>query len=217
MAYITWISLRIFLCTVICQIASYLGPASALTVSLSRKHQSNNYALTLVSFCNDCVDPQEDGSTTFGLQPRHGIKEFEVTGSLVYCVPNSAESRKVLNGHHFNNRIVLVDRGSVGLLDKVEKLANFDAVGIIIADDGRCKDDYSYCGPMAGSAKDGGYAINDDPHRWKYVDIPVILVSVRVADLLRLKMGIRKVNIPRIGMQNITVFHHGEDSYKDEL
>lgn len=190
----------------------------SLTVSLHKKHnQMSDNGLTIVSFCKDCPSPDLEGSVATGLHPKHGIQDFQVIGTLVYCVPNNAESRKVLNAHHFKGRIVLIDRGNVGLLDKIEKIQDSEAVGIIIADDGRCKEDFSYCGPQAGSARDGGFAIHDSEHRWREVEIPVVLVSVRTADILRRTMGTRRVEIPKLGMQNITIFHHGKEQYKDEL
>ena len=188
----------------------------SLTVSLSRKSHLDN-GLTIVSFCQDCPDPRLEGSIAKGLHPKHGIQEFQVVGTLVYCVPNNAESRKILNMHHFKSRIVLIDRGNKGLIEKVEKVLDSDAVAVIIADDGRCKEDFSYCGIQAGSTQDGGFAPSDEISRWRDIDIPVVLVTVRTADILRKTMGIRKVDIPKLGMQNITIFHHGKEQYKDEL
>ena len=191
---------------------------AALTVSMSRR---SNYAsdngLSLVTFCVECEDPFHEGSASKGLHPKHGLQDFRVTGTLIYCVPNNAESRKVLNAHHFKDRIVLINRGNMGLLDKVSKIQDSEAVGIIIADDGRCRDDFSYCGPQAGSAKEGGFAINDDLHRWREIEIPVVLVSMQTAEALRQGMGVRQVQIPKLGYQNITVFHHGKEQYRDEL
>jgi hypothetical protein len=197
-----------------CIVVQYVN--TSLTVELSRKRYVEN-GYTLVTYCVDCPSPHSEGSLARGLHPKHGLQEFHVIGTLVYCVPNNAEGRKVLNAHHFKNRIVLIDRGALGILDKVEKILDSETVGVIIADDGRCREDFSYCGLQAGSIKDGGFAINDDISRWRDVPIPVVLVSVRTADLLRSTMLIRKVYIPKHGMQNITVFHHGKDQYKDEL
>ena len=194
------------------------GTRASLSVSLSRKKgAANGNSLTMITFCIDCPSPQLEGSLAYGLQAKFGLREFAVVGTLVYCVPNNAEARKVFNAHHFRDRIVLVDRGNIGLLDKAVKIQDSEAVGIIIADDGRCRDDFSFCGAQAGSAGDGGYGPYDNENRWKEIDIPVILVTVKTADILRKMMGIRKVNMPRLGMQNITVFHTGADSYKDEL
>ena len=190
----------------------------SLTVSMHKKHnQMSDNGLTIVSFCVDCPSPDMEGSVATGLHPKHGVQDFQVVGTLVYCVPNNAEARKVLNGHHFKGRIVLIDRGNMGLLDKIEKIQDSEAVGIIIADDGRCKEDFSFCGPQAGSAKEGGFAPYDSEHRWREVEVPVVLVTVRTADILRKTMGIRRVEIPRLGMQNITIFHNGKEQYRDEL
>lgn len=199
--------------------ALLLAPASvwsALTVGLSRKSYVEG-GLAVVTFCIDCPSPNSEGTLAKGLHPKHGLQEFQVTGTLVYCVPNNAEGRKFLNAHHFKDRIVLVDRGAMGILEKVEKILDWGAVGVVIADDGRCTEDLSYCGPQAGSVQQGGFAIHDDLHRWRDVPIPVVLVSVKTADILRSTMGIRKVHIPKYGMQNITIFHHGKEQYKDEL
>jgi hypothetical protein len=191
---------------------------SALTVSMSKRsnHASDN-GLTLIAFCVDCDNPFHEGAAAKGLHPKHGLQNFHTIGTLVYCVPNNAEARKVLNAHHFKNRIVLIDRGNMGLLDKVDKIQDSEAVGIIIADDGRCKEDFSYCGPQAGSAREGGFAINDNIQRWRDVEIPVVIVSQRTAELLRLTMGVRTVEIPKLGVQNITIFHHGKEQFRDEL
>lgn len=189
-----------------------------LTVSMSkRSNLASDKGLSLVAFCIDCENPFHEGSAAKGLHPRHGLQDFHVVGSLVYCVPNNAESRKVLNSHHFKDRIVIIDRGNMGLLDKIDKIHDSEAVGIIIADDGRCNEDFSYCGPQAGSAKEGGFAINDNIQRWRDVEIPVVLVSASTAEALRQTMGVRRVQIPKLGFQNITIFHHGKEQYRDEL
>ena len=36
------------------------------------------------------------------------------------------------------------------------------AAGVIIVDDGQCNEDFSRCGPRAGSVKDGGFAPMDE-------------------------------------------------------
>lgn len=191
---------------------------SSLTVSLhKRQNQMSDKGLTIVSFCIDCPSPNLEGAVATGLHPKHGLQDFQVVGTLVYCVPNNAEARKVLNSHHFKGRIVLIDRGNMGLLDKIEKIQDSEAVGIIIADDGRCKEDFTFCGPQAGSAREGGFAIYDNEQRWREVEIPVVMVTVRTADTLRKTMGIRRVEIPKLGMQNLTIFHHGKEQYRDEL
>jgi len=191
---------------------------NALTVSMSkRSNLASDRGLSLVAFCVDCENPFHEGSAANGLHPKHGLQDFHVIGTLVYCVPNNAESRKVLNSHHFKDRIVLIDRGNMGLLDKIDKIQDSEAVGIIIADDGRCREDFSYCGPQAGSAREGGFAVNDNLHRWREVEIPVVLVSTSTAEALRQTMGVRRVEIPKLGFQNITIFHTGKDQHKDEL
>ena len=53
------------------------------------------------------------------LNPKHGIKEYHITGELVYCITNHAEYDVLLNDEQFQDRIVIVERGKVPLLEKI--------------------------------------------------------------------------------------------------
>jgi hypothetical protein len=77
------------------------------------------------------------------------LKEYFVSAEVVYCIPNRAESN-ILNTAHFENRIVIVDRGEISLYEKARKIQEDGAVGILIADDGQCTEEFSFCGPRAG-------------------------------------------------------------------
>jgi hypothetical protein len=134
-----------------------------------------------------------------------------VIGELVYCVPNFAESKRIINKHQFSNRIVLVDRGRLPILEKLQKILLSDAAGVIIADDGRCDDEFTFCGHRAGSAGEGGFSAYDDTALWNDLEIPVMMVSVRTADTLRQMMGFNRVDIPRLGLHNVTTFNDGSD------
>ena len=189
--------------------------ACNLLLSLSSRYFTpESRAVKLISYCVDCPSPAEQGSLAHGLTSKYGVQDFSIVGELVYCVPNFAESPKLLNRHQFVNRIVMVDRGKNTLLDKVIKIQKGDASAIVIADDGRCTNDFRTCGPMSGSASDGGFAANDEVEKWQAISIPVIIVTVETADRMRSMMGIKSVNIPKWGVHNMTILR-GEDG--DEL
>jgi hypothetical protein len=63
-----------------------------------------------------------------GLNAKYGVSDYDITGELVYCVPNLADVA-ILNGYQFANRIVMVNRGGNALIEKVLKAQNEGAVG----------------------------------------------------------------------------------------
>jgi hypothetical protein len=110
-----------------------------VVVAMSSNSTRADNKVRLLSFCLNCPSPRVEGSAAYGLLPRHGLQEFAVEGALVTCLPNSAESKKILNPSQVKGRIVLVDRGRVPLVEKVKKLHKAGALGILVADDGRCR------------------------------------------------------------------------------
>lgn len=195
--------------------ALFLRSNAQLVVNLTSRGADVDGALKWVTFCLGCPNPRSEGSVVPALNARYGVDEYSVTGELVYCVPNFAESAFIVNDHQFTNRIVLVDRGKISLLHKVMKIQDTEALGIIIADDGSCRDDFSYCGPRAGSVREGGFAPFDDEDNWLKIDIPVVMVSLPSAERLRSAMGIKLTYIPGLGHHNISV-HIGEEGRSDD-
>ena len=53
---------------------------------------------------------------------KHSIQDFDVTGELMYTIPNYADKELILNRMDFKDKFVLVDRGKVTLLKKVENI-----------------------------------------------------------------------------------------------
>jgi hypothetical protein len=144
-----------------------------------------------------------------------------MTGELVYCVPNFAESPRIMNENQLRNRIAFADRGMNGLLEKVLKIERTGAVAVIIADDGRCNSGYTFCGPRAGSVADGGFAAFDEEISWRAVTIPVLLVNLETAERLRGMMRMTKVSVLKSGLHNMTLLDNGsgsdgEDDNNDE-
>ena len=112
--------------------------------SRSHHHSDQHSPIKLISYCIDCPSPEQEGSIAYGLLPRYGTKEYLVSGEVIYCIPNMADSPTLINGHHVRDRIAFVDRGGNSLLEKATKLQAAGAIGIIIADDGQCKPFFCY-------------------------------------------------------------------------
>lgn len=187
-----------------------------LIANLNSRSQDQESPLKLISYCIDCPSPEQEGTITQGLLPRYGLKNYFVSAELVYCIPNKADSG-ILNDYQFRGRIVLVDRGEIGILDKVILIQSGGAVGVLIADDGQCNEEFSYCGPRAGSVKDGGFAAHDHvSESWRKIRIPVLLVSFKSAESIRRLMPVKRVLLPRLGYHNITVLRN-PDGTVDEL
>jgi hypothetical protein len=93
----------------------------------------------------------------------------------------------------------------VNLYDKVLAAQAVGALGVVIADDGSCKEDFSFCGVRVGSVDQGGFAPHDSGEVWgAKIHIPVLMVNTVAADRLRNAMSTRKVHVPSLGWQNIS-------------
>ena len=184
----------------------------------SRSHHSDpSSPVKLISYCIDCPSPEHEGSIAFGLLPRHGSHDFLVSGEVIYCVPNFADTPVLINAHQLWNRIAFVDRGGNSLLEKATKLQKAGAIGVIIADDGQCDEQFLHCGVRAGSAPEGGFGAHDHMNEgWKGITIPVLLVTLTTAEQMRRIMPIEKIQIRGRGQQNISVVI-GRDGLREEL
>lgn len=190
--------------------------SSELIVNLTSRPNDRDGPLKWISYCLNCPDPNQEGSLIRGLNAKHGPNDFSVSGELVYCVPNHAEAQTIFNVHHFQDRIVFVDRGKIPMFDKVQKIQRSDAIGVIIADDGSCDEDFRFCKTRTGTVLEGGLAAQDDPERWSSIEIPVLLISESSAERLRKLMNNRNIFVKGVGYQNVTA-HVGEDGHHEEL
>ena len=180
----------------------------------SRSHDPES-PLKLITYCVDCPFPEYEGTVISGLVPRFGLKEYFVSAQLVYCIPNLADS-KIINEDQLNGRIVVVDRGSVSLYEKVLRIQGSGAVGIIIADDGQCNDMFTYCGQKAGSVRDGGFAAHDYfSESWRLIKIPVLLVTSKTAEAIRRLMPVERILLQNMGYHNITILMKSDGSRDD--
>jgi hypothetical protein len=145
-----------------------------------------------------------EGSLGQGLKPKHGQSYPPVTAELVYCLPNLADS-KILNKRHLKGRIVMVDRGSIGILEKAIKIQAEEAVGVLVVDNGQCDAAFISCGVRgSGSATEGGFSSGDSILDWKRVNIPVLLITRQTADILHQLMELKTVDVPRLGPQRVS-------------
>ena len=169
--------------------------------------------LRMISFCQDCPYPDDEGSIAYGILPKYlHLNEYTLTAEAVYCIPNYADYVKIVNGREFSDRIVLVNRGNgITIHDKVLKIQNSGAAGVIVIDDGQCDEQFISCGFRAGSSSEGGIAAHDEISLWKQITIPVILVSHQTGERLKRIMPMKVMEVPRLGLQNITILHeHNE-------
>lgn len=100
----------------------YIPTTADALLSASRNPLKN------VKVCIDCDDPAMAGSYVVAIEAKFGVKNYDVTGELVYCVPNMAEGQ-ILNGYQFPNRIVMVNRGQSSFWEKVSKIQSEGASG----------------------------------------------------------------------------------------
>lgn len=167
--------------------------------------------LKAISFCIDCDSPEHEGSFATALMMKHlhtlrdSYKMKPVTSQVIHTVPNYAEDNKILNNMTIQGKIALVKRGKTTVLDKCLRLQAAGAVGIIVADDGKCNFEFTNCGQRAGSIRDGGFASFDDPNLWKEIRIPVVIVTLETYYRLSDAMLFKEIHIPPYGLQNITM------------
>ena len=97
---------------------------SKVTVNLNSKKVANldKKPIKILSFCNNCPSPHVEGMIVNSLIAKHSIQDFDVTGELMYTIPNYADKELILNRMDFKDKFVLVDRGKVTLLKKVENI-----------------------------------------------------------------------------------------------
>ncbi len=177
----------------------------------SDPYMTNQDSLKAITFCKDCPDPGKEGSIVMALAPKYGIKNYHITGQLIYGIPNYGEVKNMVNKVEFNDRIVIVDRGHVNLIDKAKNIQNNGAAALIIADDGKCDEEFKNCGVRVGSVIEGGFAPYDDQYEWSKIKIPVLLVTKSTSEKFNRQMNIVKVKIPKFGFQNMTILHNPND------
>ena len=168
--------------------------------------------IRMISFCQDCPYPEDEGSIAYGILPKFlPLNEYSMTAEVIYCIPNYADYTKIVNSREFHDRIVLVNRGNrVTIHDKALMIQKSGAIGVIVIDDGQCDEEFISCGFRAGSSNEGGIASYDDPSLWKQITIPVILVTYHTGERMKKIMPMKVIDVPRLGLQNVTIIEHNE-------
>ena len=133
-----------------------LCSADLIVHSSSKNDLAGDNPLKQLYFCMNCPHPQSEGSVVNALIAKYSVRDYDITSQVVYCIPNGAESSKLVNKSQFIDRIVLVDRGKqTTMQEKISRIASVDndggATAILIADDGQCLPDFSFCGKRASS------------------------------------------------------------------
>jgi hypothetical protein len=160
---------------------------STIIINLNSKsnYNSNNLSpLKYLSYCIDCNNPTQQGSLALALTSKHGLQDYFVTGELIQCIPNHADTKKIINKHDMAGRIVLVNRGPNSMQNKMMKFINTEVLGVIIADNGQCDEEFNSCGLRSGSVRDGGIAAFDDAGLWKSFDIPILIVTAKTGKII---------------------------------
>ena len=124
---------------------------------------------------------------------------------MVYAVPNDG-SRPPLNCPELSGTVALLRRGGgVPLVSKILGAQRCGALGVLLVDDGTCRDEgFEDCG-RGGGVKEGGFAGTDEKEAWREVEIPALLVTRASGQRLDNLMTITAVDIPGLGTQYVTI------------
>jgi PA domain len=158
-------------------------------------------AVQHVEFCIGCPDPRLEGSHIRALNALHGLKEFAVTGDIVYAVPNDGSS-PLLNADELAGHIALLDRGTVPLLEKITLAQKAGATAVLIVDNGQCSEDFMQCG-RTGGVPEGGYSYKDSSYQWSKITVPALMVSKSQGDRIKSLMNLRTVTVSGLGVQSV--------------
>lgn len=86
-------------------------------------------------------------------------KHYKVTAEAVWCYPKDG-SEEILHNHQIvRNRIVIVERGGVPLVEKAAAAQHAGALGVVILDNGQCTEGGGFnqmCCPGANKAHGEG-------------------------------------------------------------
>lgn len=177
----------------------------------SRDHKSVKH----LKYCKNCPSAKDEGSMLFALIAKHIPKNFDVTGALVYSLPNHAETNP-LNNFDIKDNIAFVDRGKISIIEKVTTLQRAGAIGVIIADTGECDKDFKSCGSRIGSAGEGGLGAYDFPEVWSHITIPVVIVTKDMSEKLRRLMEVKRRKFPKLGYQLVNVIDDDDEEEEEE-
>jgi len=102
-------------------------------------------------------------------------KLYKVIAETAFAEPYLLQS-VLANPSDIFGKIAVVQRGLVPIVYKVQLLQTAGAVGVIVADDGRCAAYDQACAPGATKADGELWACHDMQDPWLTVKIPVVLI-----------------------------------------
>eukprot|EP00752_Nemacystus_decipiens_P004507 g4115.t1 len=148
------------------------GPAVVLDDRAGKVHVSSNSATS-----------EDIDVWTCHFSPQ----SFRVKAEVVVAQPADALG-ELENGRFVRNRLVVVERGDIPIVHKVLTAQRAGALGVIVADDGRCGNNFGQlC--VHGSDPPVGWAALDMPRPWLEVRVPVVLMLQEDADRLTAAAG----------------------------
>jgi hypothetical protein len=115
----------------------------------------------------------------------HNPGHHDTIAEVVIADPPLAD-KPLVNAHQARHRLLLVDRGGVPILQKVRAAQDAGAIGVLIADSGKCNNTFDQiCVPGADKTRSEGFARFDPAEKWSTVHIPVALIHKADADKIK--------------------------------
>lgn len=173
-------------------------------------------SLKIISFCIDCPSPGSEGSYIIGLNSKFGSQNYNINTDLIIPLPNKVHKKRIYNYNQLKNKIVLVERGEVSIIEKIFLLQKYFVSAILIVNsDDSCGKFFTKCQPKSlGSIFSNGFAPMDDEIQWRKVKVPVLLINFEDGEKLKKVLNVKEIFIKGIGLQNTTTLY---DDEHDEL
>ncbi len=178
-------------------------------VSMRSQSFSNRpVGIKTIHMCIGCSRPEIDHNAIHldSLVAARGPQNFNLRSkNIIYAIPNHGQriDSRIMNSELMQNSVVIFDRGAgVSIVDKALLAQEFQAVGVIIIDDGRCDEEMTHCG-MGASNITRGFGTRDHWALWSKVKIPCVLITEKRGAKLRNLLEIASVDIAGIGKQYI--------------
>lgn len=150
-------------------------PGSIVYAGAKLESGDNIHVLTLNDTAQTLSCSDNEQMVVYAWTTHWSPKSFTLIGQTSYVAPLLLES-EVKNPQNIANKIAIVGRGSIPLVNKIIKLQMAGAKGVIILDSGECKDYNQVCMPGADKIKGEGWAAADMPGPWASVKIPAVLL-----------------------------------------
>eukprot|EP00613_Pedinella_sp_CCMP2098_P017108 CAMPEP_0171760464 /NCGR_PEP_ID=MMETSP0991-20121206/47483_1 /TAXON_ID=483369 /ORGANISM="non described non described, Strain CCMP2098" /LENGTH=923 /DNA_ID=CAMNT_0012363555 /DNA_START=121 /DNA_END=2893 /DNA_ORIENTATION=+ len=110
-------------------------------------------------------------------------KSWHATAEVIVADPPLADT-PLVNAKAVRQRIVMIERGGVPMVQKVLTAQGCGALGVILTDTGECSQFDQHCSPGADKKNGDGFAKLDTPGPWSLVRIPVVMMLRDDADTL---------------------------------